>query len=41
MMKKVLRMSCGVFAALSALNLMGILKMGVWHEPKPPHLRGE
>lgn len=41
MMKKVFAMSCGFFAALSAMNLAGILKVGFYHEPKPPHLRGE
>ncbi len=41
MMKKLATLSCSFFAALSALNLVGILCTGILHEPKPPHLRGE
>lgn len=38
-MKKLLVMSCGFFATLSAMNLAGILKIGILHEPTPPDLR--
>lgn len=41
MFKKLAVLSCSFFAALSAMNLAGVLCIGYIHEPKPPHLRGE
>ncbi|MDT3417671.1 MULTISPECIES: hypothetical protein [Brevibacillus] len=38
-MKKLVKLTCGFFASLSALNLAGILKVGVFYEPLPPEQR--
>jgi hypothetical protein len=41
MLKKLAVISCGFFAMLSSMNLIGIMCASSIYEPKPPHLRGE
>jgi|GEM_PF-5588720 len=39
MMKKAAAALGGIFAVLSSMNMAGILKTYIIHEPKAPHLR--